>query len=237
MNILAIGAHPDDIEFGCGGTLLKYIRNGHDVYLLVMTEGHRGGPARSRQGEQQRAARILKPKELIWGTYRDTELSPKMNEMVQDIESVLDRIQPQFTFVHYEEDTHQDHRALAKAAVSATRYVKNVLFYEGPTSQNFTPTVFVDVKDTLEEKIKLLLAHILHGRAQHAAISTAAVACSLVHQITKSCQADLVGVFLNHTRGLVITVRILLAKTIIAHVFQHITIRLAHLNARVEKPV
>ncbi|HOF04815.1 MAG TPA: PIG-L family deacetylase, partial [Syntrophales bacterium] len=159
MNILAIGAHPDDIEFGCGGTLLKYIRNGHDVYLLVMTEGHRGGPARSRQGEQQRAARILKPKELIWGTYRDTELSPKMNEMVQDIESVLDRIQPQFTFVHYEEDTHQDHRALAKAAVSATRYVKNVLFYEGPTSQNFTPTVFVDVKDTLEEKIKLLLAH------------------------------------------------------------------------------
>ena len=85
--------------------------------------------------------------------------------------------------------------------------------------------------------IKLLLAHILHGRAQHAAISAAAVTCSLVHQITKSCQADLVGVFLNHTRGLVITVRILLAKTIIAHVFQHITIRLAHLNARVEKPV
>ncbi len=159
MNILAIGAHPDDIEFGCGGALLKYIRNGHNVYLLVMTEGHKGGPARSRRLEQQRASRILKPKEVIWGTYRDTELSPKMNEMVQDIEDVLNRIQPQFTFVHYEEDTHQDHRALAKAAVSATRYIKNVLFYEGPTTQNFAPTVFVDVKETLEEKLQLLKAH------------------------------------------------------------------------------
>jgi len=159
MNILAIGAHPDDIEFGCGGTLLKYIRNGHDVFLLVMTEGHKGGQAKLRRSEQQRSSRILKPKELIWGSYRDTELSPKMNEIVQDIEIILDRVNPQFTFVNFEEDTHQDHRALAKATVSATRYVKNVLFYEGPTSQNFTPTVFVDIRDTLDEKMKLLLAH------------------------------------------------------------------------------
>ncbi|MDI9569836.1 MAG: PIG-L deacetylase family protein [Pseudomonadota bacterium] len=159
MNILAIGAHPDDIEFGCGGTLLKYIRNGHDVYLLIMTDGHKGGPARSRRSEQQRAARILKPRDVIWGTFRDTELSPKMNEMVQDIEGILNRIDPHFTFVHFGEDTHQDHRALAKATVSATRYVKNVLFYEGPTTQNFVPTVFVDVKDTLEDKLQLLKAH------------------------------------------------------------------------------
>ena len=159
MNVLAIGAHPDDIEFGCGGTLLKYIRNGHDVFLLVMTEGHKGGQAKLRRSEQQRSSRILKPKELIWGSYRDTELSPKMNEMVQDIEIILDRVNPQFTFVNFEEDTHQDHRALAKATVSATRYVKNVLFYEGHTSQNFTPTVFVDIRDTLDEKMKLLLAH------------------------------------------------------------------------------
>jgi len=159
MNILAIGAHPDDIEFGCGGTLLKYIRSGHNVYLLVMTEGHRGGQANQRRTEQKRAAEILKPAEIIWGSYRDTELSPKMNEMVQDIEIILDRIQPHFTFVHYDEDTHQDHRALAKAAVSATRYVKNVLFYEGPTSQNFSPTVFVDIRETMEEKLQVLLAH------------------------------------------------------------------------------
>ena len=47
MKILAIGAHPDDIEVGCAGTLAKYAQHGHDIYLLVMTEGHgqllRGG--------------------------------------------------------------------------------------------------------------------------------------------------------------------------------------------------
>ncbi|MFA5179821.1 MAG: PIG-L deacetylase family protein [Syntrophales bacterium] len=159
MNILAIGAHPDDIEFGCGGTLLKYIRGGHQVYLLVMTEGHKGGQAKLRRTEQKHASEILKPEEVIWGSYRDTELSPKMNEMVQDIEVILDRVQPDLTFVHYDEDTHQDHRALAKAAVSATRYIKNVLFYEGPTSQNFSPTVFVDIRETIEEKTQVLLAH------------------------------------------------------------------------------
>jgi len=159
MNILAIGAHPDDIEFGCGGTLLKYIRGGHNVYLLVMTDGHKGGQGKLRRTEQQLAAEILKPKEVIWGSYLDTELSPRMNEMVQDIEVVLARIKPHFTFIHYDMDTHQDHRALAKAAVSATRYVKNVLFYEGPTSQNFSPTVFVDIRETLEEKLQILLAH------------------------------------------------------------------------------
>ena len=42
MNILAIGAHPDDIEFGCGGTLLKYSEKGHKVYILVMSKGGKG---------------------------------------------------------------------------------------------------------------------------------------------------------------------------------------------------
>jgi LmbE family N-acetylglucosaminyl deacetylase len=79
--------------------------------------------------------------------------------MVHDIEVVLKKINPDFIFVHYEEDTHQDHRALAKATISATRYVRNVLFYEGPTTQNFSPAVFVDIRETLDAKIAMLLAH------------------------------------------------------------------------------
>jgi len=43
MNILAIGAHPDDIEFGCGGTLSKYSEKGHKVYMLVLSKGDKGG--------------------------------------------------------------------------------------------------------------------------------------------------------------------------------------------------
>ena len=49
MNILAIGAHPDDIEFGCGGTLLKYSENGHKVYMLVLSKGDKGGTPAVRQ--------------------------------------------------------------------------------------------------------------------------------------------------------------------------------------------
>jgi len=43
MKILAIGAHPDDLEFGCGGTLLKYRQYGHKIFVLVMTSGQKGG--------------------------------------------------------------------------------------------------------------------------------------------------------------------------------------------------
>ncbi|MCX5839562.1 MAG: PIG-L family deacetylase [Deltaproteobacteria bacterium] len=159
MKILAIGAHPDDIEMGCSGTLAKYAQSGHDIYLLVMTEGHMGGEGAIRKKEQAKSAKILKPRELIWGAYKDTLLTPHMNQMVHDIEVVLKKIDPDFIFVQCEDDTHQDHRSLAKATISATRYVRNVLFYEGPTTQNFSPTVFVDIKETLDTKFAMLLAH------------------------------------------------------------------------------
>ncbi|MHB9096568.1 MAG: PIG-L deacetylase family protein [Syntrophales bacterium] len=159
MKILAIGAHPDDIEVGCSGTLAKYVQAGHDVYLLVMTEGHMGGKRAVRKKEQIKSAKILKPRGLIWGGCEDTSLSLHMNKMVQDIEAVLKKINPDFIFVQYDDDTHQDHRSLAKATISATRYVRNVLFYEGPTTQNFSPTVFVDIKETIDTKFATLLAH------------------------------------------------------------------------------
>jgi LmbE family N-acetylglucosaminyl deacetylase len=159
MKILAIGAHPDDIEAGCGGTLAKYAQNGHEVHLLIMTEGDMGGDRSIRRKEQFRSAKILKSCKVLWGGYKDTLLTPHMNQMVHEIEAVLKKIAPDFILVHHEDDTHQDHRSLSKATVSATRYIRNVLFYEGPTTQNFSPTIFVDIKDTLETKLSMLLAH------------------------------------------------------------------------------
>ncbi len=76
MRILAIGAHPDDIEFGCGGTLIKYARQGHEPFLLVMTDGSGGGDGALRQKEQEASARILRASRLIWGGYPDTALPP-----------------------------------------------------------------------------------------------------------------------------------------------------------------
>ncbi|MEE9472162.1 MAG: PIG-L family deacetylase, partial [Gemmatimonadota bacterium] len=67
MNILAIGAHPDDIEFGCGATLIKYARKGAHIDLLILTDGSRGGAAHVRRREQKRAAAVLGARAVHWG--------------------------------------------------------------------------------------------------------------------------------------------------------------------------
>jgi LmbE family N-acetylglucosaminyl deacetylase len=158
MRILAIGAHPDDIEFGCGGTLVKYARQGHDVFLLVMTEGGGSGDTPTRRQEQERAAQILRVSKLFWGEYPDTAI-PLDRESIQRVERVIRIVDPDFIFVHYQDDTHQDHRHLSAATITATRYTRNVLFFEGPTTQNFSPSVFVDVDAVLEDKVAALEAH------------------------------------------------------------------------------
>ena len=154
MNILAIGAHPDDIEFGCGGTLLKYAEKGHNIFLLVLTVGSVGGDPELRKREQEKAAEFMKAKQVFWGNLRDTELPPP-NAVISVIEDVINKIEPNSVFFNYPDDIHQDHRTTAYASVSATRYIKEVLFYEVPTSKNFEPNVFVDIKDVLDRKIEL----------------------------------------------------------------------------------
>jgi LmbE family N-acetylglucosaminyl deacetylase len=158
MKILAIGAHPDDIEFGCGGTLAKYHAQGAKSYLLVMTRGEAGGEREVRQKEQEESLRLLGGETVAFAGYRDTRI-PLDKEVIGRIEEVLQKTQPDMIFVHHPEDTHQDHRTVAAATVSATRNARNVLFYEGPTSEHFTPTVFVDISSHLETKVASLQAH------------------------------------------------------------------------------
>ncbi len=166
MNVLAIGAHPDDIEFGCGGTLLKYSETGHKVYLLVMSKGDKGGDLEVRQKEQENSARILRAEKLYFGNYKDTEIVPSQ-KLITEIEDFLKDIKPDFIFVHYFDDTHQDHRNLSDSTISATRYIHNVLFYEGPTTQNFTPNVYVDITSALDKKYDCLNAHVSQVSKTH----------------------------------------------------------------------
>jgi LmbE family N-acetylglucosaminyl deacetylase len=158
MNVLAIGAHPDDIEYGCGGMLTKYAQRGHDVFLWIASDGALGGDGEVRRQEQGESARIMGVREVFWGEYLDTEI-PLTRELIVRIESVIRRIEPRMIFVHYPDDTHQDHRNLAQGTQSATRYVPNFLFYEGPTTQNFTPNCYTDIEGVLDEKLACLKAH------------------------------------------------------------------------------
>jgi LmbE family N-acetylglucosaminyl deacetylase len=159
MNILAIGPHPDDIEIGCAGTLSKYAERGHDIFLFVITKGGKGGVAETRYEEQKKAAEIIGAKDVFWGGFQDTALLDKGNEIIQIVERCIKEIEPHFIFVNFSEDTHQDHRIVNQSVLSATRYVKNVLSYEVPTTKNFTPNVFVDIGSVMNTKLEVLRAH------------------------------------------------------------------------------
>ncbi|MCI0493808.1 PIG-L family deacetylase [candidate division KSB1 bacterium] len=158
MNILAIGAHPDDIEYGCGGALIHHARQGENIFLYIASEGEYGKNAKNRRNEQYEAAKILRAKQVFWGGFTDTEV-PCNRKHISILENILSKTRADYVFVHHVEDTHQDHRNLSHCALTAARYIPNFLFYEGPTTQNFNPNVFVDIEDVLDDKMKLLESH------------------------------------------------------------------------------
>jgi LmbE family N-acetylglucosaminyl deacetylase len=159
MRVLAIGAHPDDIELGCGGTLALHAAAGHAVTLLVMTAGERGPQAqRERRREQMDAAAILGA-DLLWGDFPDGRITAGP-DTISAIERALAAVAPDVVYTHSPNDSHQDHRAVAEATLSAARRVSNVCFYEGPTTTSFAPTMYVDVAGGLDTKMAALRAHL-----------------------------------------------------------------------------
>ncbi len=158
MNVLAIGAHPDDIEYGCGGTLTKYAQKGHAIHLFVASDGARGGEGPVRRREQDESALILGVRDVFWGGYPDTEI-PLNRELIVRLEEVIAKVRPSMIFVNSPDDTHQDHRHLAQGVTSATRYVPNFLFYEVPSTQNFAPNCYTDIEKVLDRKLAALEAH------------------------------------------------------------------------------
>ncbi len=159
MRVLAFGAHPDDIEIGCGGSLAVHADRGDEVYLFIATEGGAGGDPKVRHKEAEKAAEILGAREILWGGFADTHLPEDALALLRAVEDAVRRVHPEIVYVNHERDTHQDHRALAKAVHSATRYVPTVLAYETPTTIDFAPTAFMEISAALSRKIKALEAH------------------------------------------------------------------------------
>jgi LmbE family N-acetylglucosaminyl deacetylase len=171
MKVLAIGAHPDDIEICCGGTILKHVAAGHKVQLLVLTHGEKGNDGEessvtsTRQAEAKAGAAILGAELELWD-YRDTEV-PDGYELVARIEQVVDAFQPDRVYIPFGNDTHQDHRATSNAAKSACRKVKQILEYEEPSSYNsFTPNFWIDITPHIERKLKAIKAHESQGHKE-----------------------------------------------------------------------
>jgi LmbE family N-acetylglucosaminyl deacetylase len=158
MRVLAVAPHPDDIEIGCAGALIKLAKAGHEITLAIMTKGEAGGDPALRQREQETAAKLYKAKQIYWLGFHDTRV-PLSKESIDALDRVMREVKPDLVFAPWGEDTHQDHRATSAQVRSATRYTKNVLFYEVPSTIDFLPDVYVDITKELPSKFKALKAH------------------------------------------------------------------------------
>ena len=159
MRVLAVGAHPDDVELGCGGTLLRHHERRDEITVLVMTGGERGVyDARSRRNEQQYAA-ALTGATLIWGGFADGAVPPGP-EAIAVVDRAVARSGAEILYTHAPDDSHQDHIATSSVCLAAARRVPTVLYYETPSTLEFMPTVFIDLDDVIERKIGLVRAHL-----------------------------------------------------------------------------
>jgi len=155
MNILAIGAHPDDIELGCGGTLIKAVREGHNVFMYTLTRGGASGEPSQRTDELKRSAKFIGAKDLRIDDFEDTRLTPGP-ELINHIESYVNFADPDLIYTHSKKDIHHDHRAIATATVEAARFSSNILSYEIPLTKEFEPEVYFDISDVIDEKVELI---------------------------------------------------------------------------------
>ena len=136
-NILVIGAHFDDAELGCGGTMAKLAAEGKNVYKLTLTDNVTHFEQRnihvdmeSSLSDSARACAEMKVQEIT-----DFPLIPcnhltYTTEIMQKIETIIFEKKIDTVFIHYDSDMNQDHIAAAKLSLTASRHCKNVLYYQ-----------------------------------------------------------------------------------------------------------
>jgi LmbE family N-acetylglucosaminyl deacetylase len=165
--VLAIGAHHDDIEIGCGGTLARLARDGHDVHVYITTRSGytnpRGEVVRSSgdaEAEATAAAAILGI-HLHTDTFETLHL--QFNESLNTaVRGKIEAVKPDTIFTHSARDVHNDHWAVAQATMHASRHVPRVAMYRSnwyQTHEPFHPTLYFDISSTLDVKFEALRAY------------------------------------------------------------------------------
>lgn len=171
MKILAIGSHPDDIEIGCGGSILKHRAEGHEVKMIVLTGGGKGGDLPEKElvpvrFQEAKAAASLLGAELECWDYIDTKV-PDTDELIQRIEKVVNEFKPDRVYLPYSQDTHQDHRITSNAGKAACRKVRQILEYEEPSSYNsFNASYWIDISPYIEKKLESIKLHVSQGHKE-----------------------------------------------------------------------
>lgn len=156
FKILTVGAHPDDIELGCGGTLRKHVLRGDEVTCIIASCGEKSGDEEKRKLEATTVSKLMNVKEIHFLNLPDTMIKHDgytvslLDKYIHEDNSMI--------YVHSPNDYHQDHANIAKSVLSASRKMKNsIFFYETPsTTIEFKPTLYIDISDVFEDKLKYI---------------------------------------------------------------------------------
>jgi LmbE family N-acetylglucosaminyl deacetylase len=170
MKILAVGAHLDDIEIACGGTLAKSIENSHSVKVLIMSKSG----YTNKEGRMQRSDEVAVEEgtsALHMLGIQDIEILdfptkdiPWRSDVVNAIDICIAAYDPDIIFTHHPFDTHQAHSGVSNATIAAARRRNTVFFYEpiSPSGRSyvaFRPQLYVDITQTIDKKVASLREH------------------------------------------------------------------------------
>jgi len=161
-SFLFLGPHPDDVFISCGGLILKNAKD-YDIHVVCFATKNLSPSEEIRLFEEKDAwnsVSSLCNTQVNLSTFNggiDTKLQESYCEIVAFIESKLSSInQVDKIFIPFYSDTHQDHRTISQAALSACRYSRNIIFYETPSTIEFVPTMFVDLsQDIMQDKMEI----------------------------------------------------------------------------------
>jgi LmbE family N-acetylglucosaminyl deacetylase len=168
--VLAIGCHSDDIEIGCGGTLLTLVESNPELevtWLVLNAEGERAGEAEASARAFLRGAR--RAPRIVLESFRDSFFPYVGAEVKEAFERLKPTVEPQVVFTHAGTDLHQDHRLVAELTWNTFRSHLILEFeipkYDGDLA---SPNVFVPLGPAVvERKIELLLEHFGSQRSKH----------------------------------------------------------------------
>ena len=184
MSVLVVAAHPDDEILGCGGTIARLAREGHQVRIAILAEGissryaHREdadpGQLQHLHAQAQQAGNKVGAREVVLCKLPDNRLDTvPLLEVVKLVEELVARFRPEVIYTHHPGDLNVDHGVVHRAVLTATRpvagqCVSEIYAFEVPSSTewafqrlepSFRPNVFVDITKTLETKIDALACY------------------------------------------------------------------------------
>lgn len=164
MNVLGIGAHFDDLELGCGGTLIKHVKGGDNVTMLVVTNSSYNDPddkiirkPEVAYEEGRKAAEIIGAR--LECLNFDTFLVPFNEGLTSIINRYIDQLKIDIIYTHWIHDIHRDHHYTAKNTLMAGRRVPRFLMYRSnyyDSEKVFQGNYYSDITDEMETKIELI---------------------------------------------------------------------------------